>query len=67
MQTIHPYKAVIAFAAGTRHLYDFMDDNPMIEASRCSMSTIRQLLPRNTKQVAINAALGVDLTGQICA
>ena len=66
-KTIHPYKAVIAFAAGTRRLYDFMDDNPLIEAHPVQYVNNPAVIAKNNKQIAINAALEVDLTGQICA
>lgn len=64
---VHPGKIVSGFAFGTRKLYDFMDDNPMINmldiAYVNDVSTIR----KNPKVVAINSAIEVDLTGQVCA
>lgn len=66
-KTIHPYKAIIAFATGTRHLYDFLDDNPLIEAHPVQYVNNPQVIARNHQQIAINAALQVDLTGQCCA
>ena len=66
-KTVHPYKAVIAFATGTRRLYDFLDDNPMIEAHPVQYVNDPALIARNYQQIAINAALQVDLTGQCCA
>lgn len=66
-KTVHPYKAVIAFATGTRRLYDFLDDNPSIEAQPVQYVNNPTLIAKNHKQVAINAALQVDLTGQCCA
>ena len=58
---------MIAFAAGTRRLYDFMDDNPLIEAHPVQYVNNPAVIAKNNKQIAINAALEVDLTGQICA
>ncbi len=66
-KTLHRYKAVIAFATGTRRLYDFLDDNPMIETHPVQYVNDPAVIAQNNKQVAINAALQVDLTGQCCA
>ena len=66
-KTIHKHKAVISFATGTRRLYDFLDDNPMVEARPVEYVNDPAVIARNHQQVAINAALQVDLTGQCCA
>mgnify|MGYP000939491321 CR=1 FL=1 len=66
-KTIHKHKAVISFATGTRRLYDFLDDNPMVEALPVEYVNDPAVIARNHQQVAINAALQVDLTGQCCA
>ena len=66
-KSIHKHKAVISFATGTRRLYDFLDDNPMVEALPVQYVNAPAVIAQNHKQVAINAALQVDLTGQCCA
>ena len=63
-KTLHRYKAVIAFATGTRRLYDFLDDNPMIETHPVQYVNDPAVIAQNNKQLDINAALQVDLTGQ---
>ena len=52
---------------GSRKLYDFVDDNPMVEFHPCDYCNDPYIISQNKKQVAINAALTVDLTGQINA
>ncbi|NLK07247.1 MAG: acetyl-CoA hydrolase/transferase family protein [Firmicutes bacterium] len=66
-KTIHKHKAVISFATGTKRLYDFLDDNPMIEALPVEYVNDPAIIAGNYRQIAINAALQVDLTGQCCA
>ncbi|MDX5428297.1 MAG: 4-hydroxybutyrate CoA-transferase [Bacteroidota bacterium] len=64
---VHPGKIISGFAFGTRKLYDFMHDNPLVNmldiAYVNDISTIR----KNKRVVAINSAIEVDLTGQVCA
>ena len=66
-KNIDPGKMVASFLMGTKALYDFIDDNPMVAMMDVgytnSVSVIRQL----DKVTAINSALAVDLTGQVCA
>jgi acyl-CoA hydrolase len=52
---------------GTRRLYDFVHDNPMIEMHPVSFTNNPVIIARNDKMVAINSAIEVDLTGQVCA
>ena len=52
---------------GTRRLYNFCDDNPMVEFHPCEYTNDPFIISQNKKQVAINAALTVDLTGQVNA
>lgn len=67
LKKVHPGKIVSGFAFGTQKLYDFIHDNPMVNmldiAYVNDVSTIR----KNKKVVAINSAIEVDLTGQVCA
>lgn len=64
---IHPFKVVSSFAMGTRKLYDFMDDNPLIQMLDCAYVNDTAVIRRNPKVTAINSAIEIDLTGQICA
>jgi len=64
-KTIHKDKIICSFVMGTRRLYDFVDDNPMVEFHPCDYTNDPFIISQNKKQVAINAALSVDLTGQV--
>ncbi len=66
-KTIHKGKIICSFVIGSRKLYDFVDDNPMIEFHPSEYCNDPYIISQNKKQVAINAALSVDLTGQINA
>ncbi len=63
----HPDKVVTSFVMGTRRLYDFVDDNPMIEMHPVTFTNDPFYIAQNDNMVAINSALEVDLTGQVCA
>jgi acyl-CoA hydrolase len=67
MKRIHPGKIVTAFALGTRHLYDFLDDNPQVAMLDMAYVNDVEVIRRNPKVTAINGAMEVDLTGQVCA
>ncbi len=60
-------KIVASFVMGTRRLYDFIDDNPMIEFRPTEWVNDPFNISRNDKMIAINSAIEVDLTGQVCA
>jgi acyl-CoA hydrolase len=64
---IHPYKAVTGFAVGTRRLYDYVHDNPAFVFLDIDYVNDPHVIRRNPKVIAINSAIEVDLTGQICA
>lgn len=66
-KTIHPGKIVASFVMGTRRMYDFIDNNPMCEFHPTEYTNDPFRIARNDKMVAINSALEVDLTGQVCA
>jgi len=66
-KTLHPGKAVITFALGTQELYDFLDNNPMVEAHPVDYVNHPFVISQNDNMVAINSAIEVDLTGQVCA
>ena len=64
---IHAGKTVTAFVAGTQKLYDFVDDNPTVSFMNVAHVNDTAVIRKNPKVVAINSALEIDLTGQICA
>jgi 4-hydroxybutyrate CoA-transferase len=67
MKRIHPGKIVAGFALGTRRLYDFLDDNPSVAMLDVAYVNDTEVIRRNPKVTAINSAIEVDLTGQVCA
>ncbi len=67
MKKIHPNKAVTGFAIGTRKLYDYIDDNPAIVFLDIDYVNDPHVIRRNPNMVAINSAIEVDLTGQVCS
>jgi acetyl-CoA hydrolase len=66
-KTYHRDKVVASFVMGTRRLYDFVDDNPFIEMHPVTFTNDPATIARNDRMVAINSAIEVDLTGQVCA
>lgn len=64
---IHPGKIVATFALGTRRIYDFIDDNPLVGLLDVAYVNDPTVIRRNPKVTAINSAIEVDLTGQVCA
>ncbi len=66
-KTLHPRKVVLSFALGTRRLFDFVHDNPIFEFHPNAYTNDPILIAQNDRMVAINSALQIDITGQICA
>ena len=64
---IHPGKVVSSFVMGTRRLYDFIDDNPMTVLLDVAYVNDTAVIRRNPRVTAINSAIEVDITGQVCA
>jgi acyl-CoA hydrolase len=64
---VHPGKLVAGFVLGTRRLYDFVDDNPQVAMLDIAYVNDTAVIRRNPKVTAINSAIEVDLTGQVCA
>lgn len=60
-------KTVTSFVAGSRKVYDFVDNNPSMSFMNVSYANDATIIRQNPKVVAINSAIEVDLTGQICA
>jgi len=67
LKRTHPGKVVASFVLGTRKLYDFVDDNPSVVLLDMAYVNDTAVIRRNPKVTAINSAIEVDLTGQICA
>ncbi len=66
-KTLHPRKVVLAFALGTKKLFDFVHENPIFEFHPNAYTNNPVLIAQNDRMVAINSALQVDITGQVCA
>jgi acyl-CoA hydrolase len=66
-KTLHRGKLVTSFVMGTKRLYDFVDDNPTIEMHPSEYVNDPFVIAQHRGMVAINSALAVDLTGQVCA
>jgi 4-hydroxybutyrate CoA-transferase len=66
-KSLHPGKIVAGFLIGTRRLYDFVHDNPMVELHPTEYINDPFRIAQNDRMVAINSAIEVDLTGQVCA
>jgi acyl-CoA hydrolase len=66
-KTLHRGKAVLSFVLGTRRLFDYIHENPAFEFRLLSYTNDPFVVAQNDRMVAINGALQVDLTGQVCA
>jgi acyl-CoA hydrolase len=64
---IHPNKTVTAFALGTKRLYDYINDNPSFNFLDIDYVNDPHIIRRNDKVMAINSAIEIDITGQVCA
>jgi len=62
-----PRKIIVGFALGSKKLFEFLDNNPLFEFHPTSYTNDPILIARNDNMIAINSALQVDLTGQVCA
>ena len=66
-KTLHPGKIVAGFLLGTQRLYNFVNDNPIVELHPSDYVNDPFIIAQNARMVAINSAIEVDLTGQVCA
>ena len=66
-KTLHNGKIIATFCMGTQRLYDFVHDNPLIEFHPCDYTNDPFVISQNERMISINAAIQVDLTGQVCA
>ena len=66
-KTLHRGKAVLGFVLGTQRLFDYIHENPCFEFRQISYTNDPFVVPQNERMVAINGALQIDLTGQVCS
>jgi len=66
-KTLHPGKIIASFCLGSRDLYDFVDNNPMVALYPVDYTNNYLVISENDRMVTINSALEVDLSGQVCA
>ncbi|MDD5468448.1 MAG: acetyl-CoA hydrolase/transferase C-terminal domain-containing protein [Anaerolineales bacterium] len=66
-KTLHPGKIIAGFLLGTQRLYKWVDDNPLIELHPTEYVNDPFVIAQNERMVAVNSAIEVDLTGQVCA
>jgi acetyl-CoA hydrolase len=66
-KSLHPGKIIAGFVLGTRKVFDFIDNNPVIEFHPQEYVNDPFVIAKNKKMVAINSAIEIDLTGQVCA
>jgi len=64
---INPGRAMATFLMGSKRLYDYVDDNPFVEMRTCDFVNDVAIIRQNPKMVAINSAVEIDVTGQVCA
>ena len=66
-KTLHPNKAVATFIFGSKKAYEFANDNPAFEVHPVDYTNHPSIVAKNDKMVAINSAIEVDLSGQVCS
>jgi len=66
-KSIHAGRIVTSFVVGSKRVFDFVDDNPLVEFHACDRTNDTSLIRKNAGVIAINSALQVDLSGQVCA
>ncbi len=66
-KTLHPGKIIAGFILGTQKVYDFVDDNGLVELHKTEYINDPFVIAQNERMVAINSAIEIDLTGQVCA
>ncbi len=66
-KSLHPGKIIAGFILGTKRLYEWVDDNPLIELHPTEYVNDPFVIAQNERMVALNSAIEVDLTGQVCA
>jgi len=64
---VNPGRAMATFLMGSQKLYDYVDDNPFVEMRAADFVNDVAMIRKNPKMVAINSAIEIDVTGQVCA
>lgn len=64
---VNPGRALATFIAGSKKLYDYVDDNPFVELKTSDFVNDTSIIRQNPRMVAINSAIEVDVSGQVCA
>jgi acyl-CoA hydrolase len=67
LKNVGPGRIITSFVNGTRRLFDFVADNPLVAFYPCDWTNDTSVIRKNPKVVAINSAIQIDLTGQVCA
>lgn len=67
LKTVLPGKAAVSFVLGTKRLYDFVDNNPLLEFQTVDFINDPFIISQNYKMTSINSALEIDLSGQVCS
>ncbi len=66
-KTLHPNKVVATFLLGSKRVYEYADNNPIFELHPANYTNHPFIISQNERMVAINSAIEVDLTGQVCS
>jgi len=66
-KTLHRGKVIASFVFGSHRLYDYVDNNPYFELHPCNYTNDPFIISRNESMIAINSAIEVDITGQVCS
>lgn len=66
-KAVHPHKSLLSFVLGSQALFDFIDDNPSFDFQTLAYTNDPCRIARNDRMVAINSALEIDLSGQVCS
>lgn len=67
LKKVHMGRSVTSFVTGTKKLFDFVHDNQQVEFHPCDRTNDTHLISKNDRVVAINSAIEIDLSGQVCA
>jgi acyl-CoA hydrolase len=67
LKKVIPHKIVSCFVVGSQKVYDFVDNNPIVDLQEASFTNDGNLICKNPNVTAINSAIEIDLTGQVCA
>lgn len=66
-KTLHPGKVIASFVLGTKKVFDFIDNDPLMEFHPSHYTNDPFIIAQNDKMIAINSAIEIDLSGQVCA